>query len=264
MVLRDGETAILGGLIRSDENHSKLKLPGLADIPLIGGLFTTAIDDTDDSTDVLLTITPRVIRSWDLVGKDLREIYSGTESNMSSEPSYTSQKDGQARAGKPGKSVNTTTSQQNDSTGTTVTTAVVDATPTTFTSHEVLCSFSDEQYIIQSGQMGDVGVFAENISGIKELSISIAFNPDYVKYLQSMQALGNMTSVENKAGEGILVLNFMFDGTNNADAKTKLADINFSALKPGVSYLVYLETKAKDKDGNEINVQKTASRLVVK
>jgi len=88
MLLRDGETAILGGLIRDEERSNKLKIPGLGDIPLIGSLFTTSTDDYGARTDVLLTITPRVVRGWEVLPKEYREIYSGTENNITSKPRY--------------------------------------------------------------------------------------------------------------------------------------------------------------------------------
>lgn len=87
MTLRDGETAILGGLIRDDERNTRVKIPGLGDIPIIGALFTS-YDDSAGRTDVLLTITPRVVRGWDLPTKAAREFYSGSENIYSDKPIF--------------------------------------------------------------------------------------------------------------------------------------------------------------------------------
>src|SRR6267143_1653059 len=65
MLLRDGETAILGGLIQDEERNTRIKVPGFGDIPVVGSLFTS-YDDSANRTDVLLTITPRVVRGWDV------------------------------------------------------------------------------------------------------------------------------------------------------------------------------------------------------
>jgi hypothetical protein len=40
--------------------------------------------------------------------------------------------------------------------------------------------------------------------------------------------------------------------------------MQFSGVKPGVSYLVFLDSRVKSREGSEINAQKSASRLVVK
>ncbi len=77
MLLRDGETAILGGLIRDEDRRVRVKVPGLGDIPGLGLLFSS-MEDATVRTDVLLTITPRIIRPWSLPPQDTRMLYSGT------------------------------------------------------------------------------------------------------------------------------------------------------------------------------------------
>ncbi|HVQ14045.1 MAG TPA: hypothetical protein VMS40_10655, partial [Vicinamibacterales bacterium] len=87
MLLRDGETAILGGLIRDEERNTRVKVPGVGDIPAVGSIFTS-YDDSNGRTDVLLTITPRVVRSWDVPPRQLRSFYSGTENVYSDKPVF--------------------------------------------------------------------------------------------------------------------------------------------------------------------------------
>jgi general secretion pathway protein D len=69
--LKDGETNMLAGLIRDDERLIKSGVPGLSDIPLVGGLFTNQRRQTQQ-TDVILTITPRIVRVLELSESDLR------------------------------------------------------------------------------------------------------------------------------------------------------------------------------------------------
>ncbi|MDX8398866.1 MAG: hypothetical protein R8K20_01300 [Gallionellaceae bacterium] len=87
MLLRDGETAILGGLIRDEDRKTRLRVPLLGDIPLVGALFTSS-DDTGGRTDVLLTITPRVVRGWDMPDKDEMMFTSGSEGRYTSQPLF--------------------------------------------------------------------------------------------------------------------------------------------------------------------------------
>jgi len=87
MLLRDGETAILGGLIRDEDRATTVRLPGIGDIPAVGLLFASA-DDNKTRTDVLLTITPRVVRGWDLPAKNDRAFVSGTEDRYISQPLF--------------------------------------------------------------------------------------------------------------------------------------------------------------------------------
>ena len=65
---------MLGGLIRETKNKSKSGVPGLKDVPLVGGLFKTTTDDTSRS-ELIVTVTPRVIKNpyeYEMATDDLR------------------------------------------------------------------------------------------------------------------------------------------------------------------------------------------------
>lgn len=78
MVLKDGESVLLGGLIREEERRSFSSIPGVASNSVLREIFSYT-DESTGRTDVLLTITPRVIRANRLneVLHDL-EIQTGT------------------------------------------------------------------------------------------------------------------------------------------------------------------------------------------
>jgi general secretion pathway protein D len=79
--LRDGETNMLAGLIRDDERRVVSGVPGLTDIPLIGRLFASNHRETQE-TDIILTLTPHVIRVLDLTEADLRPFRVGRETTV--------------------------------------------------------------------------------------------------------------------------------------------------------------------------------------
>lgn len=60
--LKDGENQVLAGLIRNDESSTGNGLPFLSDVPLIGRLFGSRQDNASN-TEILLSITPRLIRN---------------------------------------------------------------------------------------------------------------------------------------------------------------------------------------------------------
>ncbi len=60
--LKNGETQVLAGLISNEERNSANKLPGLGDIPLIGRLFASN-KDSSSKTEIVLLITPRIVRT---------------------------------------------------------------------------------------------------------------------------------------------------------------------------------------------------------
>jgi general secretion pathway protein D len=69
--LRDGETNMLAGLIRDEERRVVKGIPGLSDIPGIGTFFSHTSNESQQ-TDVILTLTPHIIRVLDLSEQDLR------------------------------------------------------------------------------------------------------------------------------------------------------------------------------------------------
>jgi general secretion pathway protein D len=79
--LQDGETNFLAGLIRTDESDSDQGVPGLSEIPLLGRLFSRR-NTQNQRTDVILTLTPHIIRNAEITQEDLEPIWVGTEANI--------------------------------------------------------------------------------------------------------------------------------------------------------------------------------------
>jgi general secretion pathway protein D len=77
--LRDGETNMLAGLIRDEERHSLDGVPGLSDLPLVGRLFAHNTKSSTQ-TDIILTLTPHIVRVLDLTEADLRPFRVGRDS----------------------------------------------------------------------------------------------------------------------------------------------------------------------------------------
>jgi general secretion pathway protein D len=83
--LRDGETQVLAGLISDQDRTSASKLPGLGEIPLLGRLFSNHSTDRV-KTDVILSITPHVIRNLPAPTAAKSEVVIGTESGLGRVP----------------------------------------------------------------------------------------------------------------------------------------------------------------------------------
>ncbi|MGQ9619286.1 MAG: secretin N-terminal domain-containing protein [Candidatus Aminicenantia bacterium] len=76
--LKHGETTLLAGLLRDDERKALRGIAGLKNIPLIGDLFS-ADERTISQTDIILTITPHIIKSLPIDEKDLEPLWTGPE-----------------------------------------------------------------------------------------------------------------------------------------------------------------------------------------
>lgn len=76
--LKDGETNLLAGLLKDEERKIHSGIVGLKNIPLLGGLFSST-DQTVQQTDVILTITPHIIRTIPLSEEDMKPLWVGLE-----------------------------------------------------------------------------------------------------------------------------------------------------------------------------------------
>lgn len=74
--LKEGEVNLIGGLIESTITHSKSGLPGLGDIPGLGRFFTTEHTENND-TEIMVMLTPRVIRLPDVTPEERATNVSG-------------------------------------------------------------------------------------------------------------------------------------------------------------------------------------------
>ncbi|MDH5620464.1 MAG: cohesin domain-containing protein [Gammaproteobacteria bacterium] len=83
--LRDGETQILAGLIEDKDRNTSNHIPGLGDMPLLGRLFGSN-KTSDEKSEIVLSITPRIIRAQPRPASEHTEFWFGTESNLRSSP----------------------------------------------------------------------------------------------------------------------------------------------------------------------------------
>jgi general secretion pathway protein D len=78
--LRDGETNLLAGLILDNERHGLTGLPGLSRIPLLGRIFGRNKDEATQ-TDIVMTLTPHIVRRTDVDEEDLSAFLVGGEAS---------------------------------------------------------------------------------------------------------------------------------------------------------------------------------------
>jgi general secretion pathway protein D len=83
--LRDGETQVLGGLISDEDRETANKVPGLSNIPILGRLFGTNRNDTK-KTEIVLSITPHIIRHGAQPIEASSQFWYGTENSRGVQP----------------------------------------------------------------------------------------------------------------------------------------------------------------------------------
>ncbi len=87
LVLLDGVRTILGGLYEDNSIRNKTTIPFLGDIPLIGSLFTN-FSNNDEKREIILSITPYIIKKVELPDSDIATLWSGGEDNLKTGPNF--------------------------------------------------------------------------------------------------------------------------------------------------------------------------------
>ncbi|MEW8084848.1 MAG: secretin N-terminal domain-containing protein [Candidatus Thiodiazotropha endolucinida] len=292
MLLRDGETAILGGLIRDEDRNSEIKVPGLGDIPVLGSLFTT-YDDQRTRTDVLLTITPRIVRAWDLPPEDSRSLFSGTRKNYSTKPMFAYLKrpyskmtpafsiradayqfkqriDDKLKPESVGQLVSPNThsdvlleKQENAEiiVGKEVINSAIEH------QHEVpLLGFKQAVYETTVGGQLEIGLIGQDLQGVTSMPLEILYNPRLLTFTDSNMTRTTLqdTQIEAESDKGLIRINMDMPVNGNEERQIQLIKLYLSALKPGTSYLVYRSTRLTRQDGTSVAPQLQTARVNVK
>lgn len=79
--LRDGESHLLAGLLQDEERRVLRGFPGLITLPVVRHLFSQD-NTTIEQTDIVMLLTPRIIRTHEYTARDLSAIYVGTNQNF--------------------------------------------------------------------------------------------------------------------------------------------------------------------------------------
>ena len=79
--LRDGESTLLAGLLREDERRTLTGFPGLMRLPIFKQLFTSN-DLSKGQTDIVMLLTPRIVRTHELTQEDVNPVYIGSQQNL--------------------------------------------------------------------------------------------------------------------------------------------------------------------------------------
>jgi len=85
--MRDGETIVIGGLLQEEDRRTRVTIPWVGDLPLIGNLLSSFKTERV-TTEVILTITPRIAQPPLPPGSTNQAFWSGTEFNYSTSPAF--------------------------------------------------------------------------------------------------------------------------------------------------------------------------------
>jgi Bacterial type II and III secretion system protein len=251
----------------------------LGDIPGIGWLFTSR-DDSSTRTDVLLTITPRVVRGWDMPDKESQMFASGSDDRFDSQPLFrgfgatkipnvskidvipSANRDAKTKA-VPAKVLAEATSVDDSS----VPVKDIASSSQPLTSGQPpLFAFSETVYESVSGKDFEIKLTGDNFDKVTGLSAEILYNPQLVKYLRNEpgSVITKEYKVEADETRGTLRVKLTYPDNAPSNGSSVLARIVLQGVKPGNSFITYREPTLAGANDVAANIQVRSSRVVVK
>ncbi|HLZ91854.1 MAG TPA: hypothetical protein VKQ28_09080 [Candidatus Acidoferrum sp.] len=252
--LKEGEANVLGGLITRSDTKSLSGWPGLAHIPLLRYFFSEDTHNTEDD-EILIILTPHIVRMPEWTRANLRPLYSGTESQVqvrresalrlpNSEPRATGQPQAPGAAAVPTPPGATPT----------VPTALGAATTVAGNSNAAQIRFEPRSLSLKVGQQETIGIVVENVNDLFSIPFLIQYNPKVISvedvqhggFLSGgTQEIAIVQHLDKDKGQAILSATRQ-PNTQGVNGTGTILGIVVKAIAPGASNLSIVQVNAKD------------------
>jgi general secretion pathway protein D len=254
MRLRNGETNLIAGLLRDEERKSIKGVPGLKDLPLVGRLFG-AEDSTREQTDVILTITPYIIRAVPLTPEDAKPLWVDV--------------DAPASDGSQGVFEENILDREIDVRQAEL--ALRQRRPQEIGLNSITLSPANLELPV--GREFTVAVNINSDQEVGSLSLSLTFNPQLVTLKDVSegglsrqfggQKMPFLQNVDNSSGTCTLGFTSPQTGKGFKGSST-LASLRFETKATGESQIAVLNASAMAAGGGVVNLQLQPARIVVR
>ncbi len=234
--LKDGEASVLGGLIERTETKNVNGIPGLADLPLFRYLFSDNSNEVKED-EVLIVVTPHIIRFPSIVAGNLQTVASGTDSNP-----HVSRQD----VDKPTTAVPQPASPFANSQG---------APPAGAPPGVAQLHFEPANAALKPGDTTTLGLAVANVSDLYSIPLLIHFNPAVIQVEEvrnggflsgtGTQEIAIVQRIDQQKGD-VVVSATRQPNTPGVNGSGTLLGIVIRAVAPGTSALQILQVNARD------------------
>jgi len=271
--LEDGESSLLAGLLREEDSNSFSGVPGIGSIPLLRRLFGNS-NLNKKSTDVVLLLTPHIIRMPNITSDDLKSLWVGTEqrpkirgtkgetsfmpspfeSGGDEKPSEESE-DNPSIGEEQEKSEEPAESEEEKKEENPNQNARLLLNPTTLN--------------LVAGNSGTLSVVIVGVKNGRSAHLELEFPTDIISFKRSEEGTffklgGGETSFQSNEGPpGMVVANISKTGDASASGSGVLIKYTFKALKPGTARVSITSARITDSNGNSQTIPGVSSIVTV-
>lgn len=229
--MRDGETVVLGGLLQEEDRRTRVTIPWVGDWPLIGKLLSSFRTERV-TTEVILTITPRIAQPSLSPGSSNQAFWSGTEFNYATSPVFSSptKKVSALGGSEYGKVSTLGVAPKKDAGQANMVRSLSQlATP------DPLLMVKPEESVVQSGKEIRLSVVDGRVSASGEHTFKLGYDPEILQFKRLDNAelidAGETAAVDNVGQAGAIRFHF----ARPAQRSPRTMNVIFVAKAPGVS-----------------------------
>jgi general secretion pathway protein D len=250
--LKEGESSMLAGLITKTDMKQLNGWPGLAHVPILKHLFSDDNRSSDDD-EILMILTPHIVRMPEWTKSNLKASYAGSETNIQIKRAS------QMRA-----------PQQQPPSASQPTNVQVPAAPTNAqapsnsdqSGKPARVRFEPRNLFLKTGQTMTVGVVVENVSDLFSIPLLLQYNPAVISveevrhggFLQAGdQEIAIVQKVDNEHGQAIISATRQ-PNTAGASGTGTIMGIVIKGLAPGTGTLSIVQVSAKDSQQRPIQL----------
>jgi general secretion pathway protein D len=256
--LKEGEASILGGLVEKTDTKSINGWPGLAHVPLLRYLFSEDSKSYEDD-EILIILTPRIVRMPDWSRANLRALYSGSETNV------------QVRRESDVRGPSQELPQGPANPATPPTGATPPAANAAQGGQSAQMRFEPRSLSLKTGQTATIGVVVDNVNDLFSIPFLVQYNPAVISveevqhggFLQGgNQEIAIVTNINKEHGQAIISATRQ-PNTMGVSGTGTIMGIVVKAIAPGTSTLSIVQVNAKDSQQKAIPLVTSEATLQV-
>jgi len=260
--LKEGESSILAGLITKSDMKTLNGWPGLAHVPILKHLFSDDNRSSDDD-EILMILTPRIVRMPEWTKSNLKALYAGSETNVQTKRAS----EMRAPQRQPPAASPSTKVQE----------PAVPADAQAPSNSEqsgkpAEIRFEPRNLSLKAGQTMTVGVVVDNVNDLFSIPFLLQYNPALISveevrhggFLQAGdQEIAIVQKVDNERGQAIISATRQPNTVGASGAGTILG-IVIKGLAPGTGTLSIVQVSAKDSQQRSIQLVTNEASVQVK
>ena len=248
--LKDGEANVLGGLITRTDTKGLNGWPGLAHIPLLRYFFSEDTHSTEDD-EILIILTPHIVRLPEWTRANLRPLYTGSESEVKV------RREAVVRlpdTGQPSTQQGAANAAQQAAGAAAVPPAQGAPAPVPGSTTAAQIRFEPRSVSLKVGQKQTVGIVVENVNDLFSIPFLLQYNPAVISVEEvqhggflsgGTQEIAIVQRVDKERGQAIVSATRQ-PNTAGVSGTGTIMGIVVKGIAPGSSNLSIVQVNAKD------------------